>query len=138
MKLILNYFLKKDAVPGPGHYFTGKDQSLLKVSRSNSQGNFGSLSKRFSAGPMTGNQIGPGEYNPAVSGIIGKNPHVKSALFWLKSQLFLIFFDFSKEIKVRNPPFLSSDTRFIIKKIEEVKPGPGAYEPRINVKNIKG
>ena len=39
-----------------------------------------------------------------------------------------------KEIKVRNPPFLSSNTRFEIKKIVEVKPGPGTYDPRENVR----
>ncbi|KAL4497307.1 hypothetical protein ABPG72_011242 [Tetrahymena utriculariae] len=104
----------EDAVPGPGHY-NFENSSFMKANNthSHSAGNFGSLSKRFTQSNFA-NPIGPGEYNPAVAGIIGKNPH---------------------EIKVRNPPFLSSDTRFQIKKIEEVKPGPGAYEPRINLED---
>lgn len=64
-------------MPGPGAYHNDK-QSLIKLSKANSYGNFGSLSKRFSAtAGLFGNPIGPGEYNPMLGGLIGKNPHVR-------------------------------------------------------------
>lgn len=38
-------------------------------------------------------------------------------------------------MKVRNPPFLSSNTRFEMRNIEELKPGPGTYEPKTTLED---
>lgn len=112
-------------MPGPGHYYPEIEP---KIKKSKSQGNFGSLQKRFPSNAGFENMIGPGEYNPLVTGAIGKRAHVSDPSI----NLVLIIF-VSQEVKVRNPPFLSSDTRFQLRKNIEVNPGPGAYDQLQNV-----
>ncbi|EGR32246.1 hypothetical protein IMG5_090950 [Ichthyophthirius multifiliis] len=111
-----------ETTPGPGHYHNENITTSIKLQgKAEKFQNFGGYTaSRFQIGSF-GQTIGPGEYNPQTSGFYGKNLN---------------------ETKARNPPFLSSNSRFEIKKIIEHKPGPGTYDARINledklIKNIQ-
>ncbi|EGR29763.1 hypothetical protein IMG5_148890 [Ichthyophthirius multifiliis] len=103
----------EDSTPGPGYYYDDKKLSSFKFGK-NKNKKFTIGRNRFMINKNDINLIGPGQYNPQLSGLVGQNPHA---------------------IKCRNPPFLSSDTRFEIKKQENKMPGPGQYDINQNLED---
>ncbi|KRX01964.1 hypothetical protein PPERSA_07609 [Pseudocohnilembus persalinus] len=104
-----------DTTPGPGYYHNESVLSSIKPQTKKQKFQFfGTGSLRFKEQGKQYTQAGPGAYHGSE---ISSFQRAK------------------QEQKYRKPPFHSSNTRFEIRRIQEKKPGPASYDPRVTLQD---